>query len=74
MTNLAKIEERKAEHEVINRVRAIRRKIQKEQAGMTDHEKTVETHNSVVNFLRENGYTLKYADGHIEPQQQSAQA
>jgi hypothetical protein len=67
MISQARIEERMAERQVINRVRSIRRKIGKEQAGMTAHEKTVDTRNYVVNFLKENGYTLKLADGTILP-------
>jgi hypothetical protein len=60
-------EDRKADRELINHIYAIRRRIGKEQEGMTDHEKTLDTQNSVINFLRENSYTLKLADGTIIP-------
>jgi hypothetical protein len=61
------IEERKAEREVINHVRAIRRTIQNEKKGMTPEERTAYTYNSVREFLIENGYTLTYADGTTIP-------
>jgi hypothetical protein len=60
-------EDRKADRALINEIRAVRRKIAKEQEGMTVREKTLYTNNSVNNFLRENGYTLKLADGTIIP-------
>jgi hypothetical protein len=61
------IEERKAEREVINHVRAIRRKIGKETAGMTPEQSAAYTRNSVRKFFLENGYTLTYADGTTIP-------
>jgi hypothetical protein len=67
MINQATIEERKAEREVINHVRAIRRKIQKEKAGMTPEQRMAYTHDSVRKFFLENGYTLTYADGTTIP-------
>jgi hypothetical protein len=67
MTNQQKIEERKAEREVINHVRAIRRQIGKEQEGMTVHEKTLYTRNSLREFFIKKGYTLKLADGTTIP-------
>jgi 3-hydroxyacyl-CoA dehydrogenase len=67
MISQAMIDERKAEREVINRVRAIRRKIEKEKAGMTPEESTAFVHNRVRKFFLENGYTLTYADGTTIP-------
>jgi ribosomal 50S subunit-associated protein YjgA (DUF615 family) len=61
------LDERKADRELFNHVRAIRRKIGKEEKGMTAHEKTLHNLNSVRQFLLENGYSLKLADGTTIP-------
>jgi hypothetical protein len=67
MISQAKIEERKAERELINHIRAIRKENGKETKGMTPEQSAAYTHNSVREFLIKNGYTLTYADGTTIP-------
>jgi hypothetical protein len=67
MISQQKIEERKTDRALINEIRAARKKLQKEQEGMTSDERVAFVQNSVRNFIIENGYTLKYADGTTIP-------
>jgi hypothetical protein len=59
----AKIEDRKATRSVINHVRTLRRRLQKERESMTPEEWRVFSDNRIANLEKEFGYTRHYIEG-----------